>query len=338
MRLVQCCEGEAGDRPVAALGALPPIELDDVRASALAEPLAVAEGHVPPEALGQRFDGARVEMVIVVVRDDREAVGRDRLDRKAGRLQARRDQRALREVRIREEDIVALVDREGRVTHPGDAGAGLEALEIRPVVRHDGDLRRLAPVEGVSRELPSQQLPQAPVEGTPGVEEAAALAGLDVIRIEAGRIEARGFDTRLRLEGSEARGECEGTGGSDGSGAKPPHPSPRRGLGGLPRSCGAFRKPRAYRHGPGSLLGERKAFEPVASSAGTLIVSGESRANEWAGERYEGGSGAGRLGMRRRGRASAGRRCAGSRPLIGDLRVRSPHDAPGLRSARDAGT
>ena len=149
---------KAGDRPAPAHRALPPVELDDVGPLACAEPVCESERHEPLHARGQRVDRVGVEVVVVRVRDHRERVRRHRAERDPRRHEPRGDQRAIAEVRIGEDHVGAVVDREGGVSDPGEGGAVLDPGEAAAVVGSDRDHGRATLVVGVAREqLPAQE-------------------------------------------------------------------------------------------------------------------------------------------------------------------------------------
>jgi hypothetical protein len=91
-------------------------------------------------------------MVVVVVRDDREGVRRNGLDRNAGRSHATGNEGPRTEMGVGEEDGVAIVHRERRVSDPGDGRGMLDIGEIGPVVGNLWYFRRAALVVRVVAE------------------------------------------------------------------------------------------------------------------------------------------------------------------------------------------
>ena len=120
---------KAGQLPAAAVCALPPAELRHIWTVSLVKPVGESERYEPFHALGQVIHRFGVEVVVVIVREDREGVGRNRLEWDAGAGRSSWDQGALRKMGIRQDDVVAVVDDEGGMADPGDLGRLLHAAE-----------------------------------------------------------------------------------------------------------------------------------------------------------------------------------------------------------------
>ena len=82
--------GRAHDAELAVLEFLPPVELDHVRDPLLLEPALETEGHQEDRVAfgGEPLDGAEVEMIEVVVRQEDHVDGRKVLESEAGGLQS----------------------------------------------------------------------------------------------------------------------------------------------------------------------------------------------------------------------------------------------------------
>ena len=112
----------------------------------------------------------------MIVRDHRESIRGNRIDGDARGNGSGRQQSSLREVGIREKDVVAVVNHEGGVSDPGDAGTGFHPLEVGPVVFDGGNFRLALLVIRIGREeLPVDDVPEGLWVALPRIEEPADL-------------------------------------------------------------------------------------------------------------------------------------------------------------------
>ncbi len=141
-------DGSEDDLERADARALPPVELDRIRDSRVGEPCLEAERNDeerrPSRLRGERLHARRVEMVVVVVRDDDGVDVRQVGERDPGRERALRAgegerRRALGEDRIGQDVAAADLDQRARVADPchrgnhrrAGCGVGVHEREVR---------------------------------------------------------------------------------------------------------------------------------------------------------------------------------------------------------------